>query len=218
MAELKLNKNDFFGGIRFNDENATSNNSVCNTYNEPTSNTSEGTSCNNTSGTTCGTSEGTSCNNTSGTTWSTSEGTSCNNVSGTTWSTSEGTSCNNANETTWNTSDENICHTSKDTECNKSGHICGSFFETTDVDYNVKNTANVFTKHGPTTTYGTIEKNKAITKQGLWSKIKAFLFQEIDLTAQIKVELTPYQQKVEKEINDFLHQDVSFKAIAKLFK
>ena len=62
-----------------------------------------------------------------------------------------------------------------------------------------------------------IDKQKAVTKQGLWTKIRAFLFQEIDLTAPIKVELTPYQQKVENEINEFLHQEVSFKGIAKLF-
>ena len=63
-----------------------------------------------------------------------------------------------------------------------------------------------------------IEKEKAITKQGLWSKIKAFLFQEIDLTKPIKIELTPYQQKVENEINDFLHQEITFKGIANFFK
>ena len=63
-----------------------------------------------------------------------------------------------------------------------------------------------------------IEKNKAITEKGLWSRIKEFLFQEIDLYAPIKVELTPYQQKVENEINDFLHQEVTFKGIANLFK
>ncbi len=68
------------------------------------------------------------------------------------------------------------------------------------------------------TSYQPVQKDKAITKQGLWTKIKAFLFQEIDLTAPIKVELTPYQQKVEDEINEFLHQEISFKGIAKLFK
>ena len=66
--------------------------------------------------------------------------------------------------------------------------------------------------------YQPVQKDKAITKQGLWTKIKAFLFQEIDLNAPIKVELTPYQQKVEDEINEFLHQEISFKGIAKLFK
>ena len=63
-----------------------------------------------------------------------------------------------------------------------------------------------------------IAKDKAITKQGLWSKVKAFLFQEIDLNAPIKVELTPYQQKVEDEINEFLHQEITFKGIANFFK
>jgi len=67
-------------------------------------------------------------------------------------------------------------------------------------------------------TFKTIGKDKAITKQGLWSKIRAFLFQEIDLNAPIKVELTPYQQKVEDEINEFLHQEVSFKGIVNFFK
>ena len=67
-------------------------------------------------------------------------------------------------------------------------------------------------------TFRPIEKNKSITKQGLWSRVKSFLFQEIDLTAPVKVELTPYQQKVEDEINEFLHQEVSFKGIFNLFK
>ena len=63
-----------------------------------------------------------------------------------------------------------------------------------------------------------VEKEKAMTKQGLWSRIKAFLFQEIDLTAPVKIELTPYQQKVEDEINAFLHQEITFKGIADFFK
>lgn len=63
-----------------------------------------------------------------------------------------------------------------------------------------------------------IKKDKAITKQGLWSKVRAFLFQEIDLNAPVKVELTPYQQKVEDEINEFLHQEITFKGIANFFK
>lgn len=63
-----------------------------------------------------------------------------------------------------------------------------------------------------------IAQEKAITKQGLWTRIRAFLFQEIDLNAPIKVELTPGQQKVEDEINEFLHQEVSFKGIFGFFK
>lgn len=41
-------------------------------------------------------------------------------------------------------------------------------------------------------------------KQGLWSKFKGFWLQEIN------VELTPYQQKVEDEINEFLHQEITW--------
>lgn len=43
-------------------------------------------------------------------------------------------------------------------------------------------------------------------KTGVWTKIKNALFYEI------KVELTPYQQKVEDEINEFLHQEVTWKS------
>lgn len=43
-------------------------------------------------------------------------------------------------------------------------------------------------------------------KTGFWTKVKNALFYEI------KVELTPYQQKIEDEINDFLHQEVTWKS------
>lgn len=51
-----------------------------------------------------------------------------------------------------------------------------------------------------------MEENQAglPTKVGFWSKFKNLLFQDIT------VELTPYQQKVEDEINDFLHQEVTW--------
>jgi len=44
-----------------------------------------------------------------------------------------------------------------------------------------------------------------------WTKVKNVLLYEV------KVELTPYQQKVEDEINEFLHQEVSFKKIFGFF-
>ena len=44
-------------------------------------------------------------------------------------------------------------------------------------------------------------------KPTLWTKIKNVLFYEI------KVELTPYQQKVEREINEFLHQPITWKSL-----
>lgn len=50
-------------------------------------------------------------------------------------------------------------------------------------------------------------------KQGFWSKFKAFWLQEIDWNKEIKVELTPYQQKVEDEINEFLHQEITWKKV-----
>ena len=50
-------------------------------------------------------------------------------------------------------------------------------------------------------------------KQGIWSKVKAFLFQEIDWNKEIKIELTPAQQKVEDEINAFLHQEITWEKV-----
>ncbi len=41
-------------------------------------------------------------------------------------------------------------------------------------------------------------------KVGVWPKVKAFLFQEI------KVELTPAQQKFEDDLNDFLHIELTW--------
>ena len=45
------------------------------------------------------------------------------------------------------------------------------------------------------------------TKVGFWTKFKNFWLQEI------KVELTPKQQKVEDEINEFLHQEVTWEKV-----
>lgn len=41
-------------------------------------------------------------------------------------------------------------------------------------------------------------------KTGMWPKVKAFLFQEI------KVELTPAQQKFEDDLNEFLHIEITW--------
>ena len=43
-------------------------------------------------------------------------------------------------------------------------------------------------------------------KQGFWTKFKNFWLQDIE------VELTPYQQKIEDEINEFLHQEVTWQS------
>ena len=52
------------------------------------------------------------------------------------------------------------------------------------------------------------KSNASITKE--ISRFKAFWLQEIDWNREIKVELTPYQQKVEDEINEFLHQEITW--------
>ena len=50
-------------------------------------------------------------------------------------------------------------------------------------------------------------------KTGFWTKVKNALLYDVE------VELTPYQQKVEDEINDFLHQEVTWQSFKNfLFK
>ena len=56
---------------------------------------------------------------------------------------------------------------------------------------------------------GTIRNKDLPVKQGFWGKFKAFWLQDIDWNREINVELTPYQQKVEDEINEFLHQEIT---------
>ena len=51
------------------------------------------------------------------------------------------------------------------------------------------------------------------TKTGFWNKFKAVMFQEINWNHEIKVVLTPYQQKVEDEINEFLHQEITWESV-----
>jgi hypothetical protein len=51
------------------------------------------------------------------------------------------------------------------------------------------------------------------TKVGFWSKFKGFWLQEIDWNKEIKVELTPHQQKIEDEINEFLHQEITWEKV-----
>ena len=50
-------------------------------------------------------------------------------------------------------------------------------------------------------------------KQGFWERIKVFWFEKINWNKEIKIELTPHQQKIENEINEFLHQEVTWKKI-----
>ena len=63
-------------------------------------------------------------------------------------------------------------------------------------------TGTVFTK---------VEAANLPVKQSVWSKIRTFLFQDVKWSAPIKIQLTPYKEKIEDEINEFLHQEISFK-------
>lgn len=57
-------------------------------------------------------------------------------------------------------------------------------------------------------TIGNVENASALPiKTGFWSKFKAFWL------TPVVVELTPHQQKIEDDINNFLHQEVTFKSI-----
>lgn len=51
-----------------------------------------------------------------------------------------------------------------------------------------------------------VSQNNLPEKTGIWTKIKNVLFYEI------KVELTPKQQKIEDDINNFLHQEVTWQS------
>ena len=52
-----------------------------------------------------------------------------------------------------------------------------------------------------------VSDNNLPEKTGFWTKLKNVLFYEV------KVELTPYQQKIEDEINEFLHQPITWKSL-----
>ena len=60
---------------------------------------------------------------------------------------------------------------------------------------------------------GTIRTNNLPAKVGFWQKFKAFWLQDIDWNKEIRVELTPGQQKVEDQINEFLHQEITWEKV-----
>ncbi len=49
--------------------------------------------------------------------------------------------------------------------------------------------------------------NNAIAQVSVWTKVRNFLFQEINVT------MTPKQEKVLQEVHDFWHQDVTAKSM-----
>ena len=52
-----------------------------------------------------------------------------------------------------------------------------------------------------------MEENQLPVKVGFWNKLKSVLFYEIN------VELTPYEQKVEDDINGFFNKEITFDSI-----
>ncbi len=48
-------------------------------------------------------------------------------------------------------------------------------------------------------------------KSGFWNKVKAFCFTEIS------VKLTPHQQKIENEINDFFNKEITWTSVKNFF-
>ena len=60
---------------------------------------------------------------------------------------------------------------------------------------------------------GTIRTNNLPAKVGFRQKFKAFWLQDIDWNKEIRVELTPGQQKVEDQINEFLHQEITWEKV-----
>ena len=62
------------------------------------------------------------------------------------------------------------------------------------------------------------DEKKLPVKRGLWSRFKSFLFQEIDLTSEVKIELSSKEEKVLNEVHDFLFQELSFKGFMDILK
>lgn len=62
---------------------------------------------------------------------------------------------------------------------------------------------------------GTIrnENLPAVKTTGFWSKFKSFWLQEIDWNREIKIELTPRQQEIGNNINEFLHQEITWEKV-----
>ncbi len=85
----------------------------------------------------------------------------------------------------------------------KSNVFGGISFENAEVNGNQANVQEA----------GTIRTENLPVKVGFWQKFKAFWLQEIDWNKEIKVELTPKQQKVEDEINEFLHQEITWEKV-----
>lgn len=74
------------------------------------------------------------------------------------------------------------------------------------IEYDLSGTTSEGTGTEATTNTFKVAKTNLPVKVGFWTKVRNVLLSEI------KVELTPYQQKVEDEINEFLHQEVTWQS------
>ena len=55
-------------------------------------------------------------------------------------------------------------------------------------------------------------QNNALPQEvSIWSKIKAFLLQDVD--RDVVITMTPYQEKVLKEVHDFWFQEVTMEKV-----
>ena len=94
----------------------------------------------------------------------------------------------------------------------KGGENNGSGFYENGAEYAGNNVGNQ--NHFSNNIENTIVNKKNLpTKIGFWNKFKAVMFQDIPWNHEIKVVLTPYQQKVEDEINEFLHQEITWEKV-----
>lgn len=95
-----------------------------------------------------------------------------------------------------------IVEMGKETEKSNSGEI-NSKFEGINLDG--IGGVNENASSGVDTSFR-VSQNNLPEKTGVWTKIKNALFYEV------KVELTPKQQKMEDDINAFLHQEVTWQS------
>ena len=79
------------------------------------------------------------------------------------------------------------------------------------VEFNEETKENIGTQYE--SKFKVAEASNLPVKPSIFTKLKNVLFYEI------KVELTPYEQKIEDEINEFLHQEITWQSFKNfLFK
>ena len=82
-----------------------------------------------------------------------------------------------------------------------------------DSEINAGTNTGVDVGNNPDVNAGTIQNTLPAKTTSFWARFKAFWLQEIDWNKEIKVELTPHQQKIEDEINEFLHHEITWKKV-----